>query len=300
MADADPIARQGASDDGEPGRYPKPSWAPVRVTGLTDIIRIQSGLKHALALRKDGTVWGWGTRDEGVLGDDSKPTTPGAFHPVTALAPIQVPGLSDITQVAAGPTHNLALRRDGRVVAWGANRYGQLGIGTRNPSWTPVEVPGLDHVVAIACGENISVALRDDGTVWQWGSNEATMMGGDGSISPDDPGGSVLVPMHMKGIVGAKSIGAGAGNIAALLGDGTIRTLGFDGFGQMGIGGEEGLYYATPQKPALSNVAALYITESRAFAVRADGTFWTWGYFHVGGQGILGKNRTVPTKLELP
>ena len=126
------------------------------------------------------------------------------------------------------------------------------------------------------------------------------MMGGDGSISPDDPGGSVLVPMHMKGIVGAKSIGAGAGNVAALLGHGTIRTLGFDGSGQMGIGGEEGLYYAEPQKPALSNVVALYITEGRAFAVRADGTFWTWGSFHGRGQGILGKNRTVPTKLELP
>ena len=39
------------------GTYPKPSVAPVRVTGLADIIEIEGGRKHAVALRRDGTVW---------------------------------------------------------------------------------------------------------------------------------------------------------------------------------------------------------------------------------------------------
>ena len=60
--------------NGELGRYPKPSITPVRVTGLTDIIQIEAGAKHGLALRKDGTVWAWGTRDEGAIGDGQPKT----------------------------------------------------------------------------------------------------------------------------------------------------------------------------------------------------------------------------------
>lgn len=54
--------------------------------------------------------------------------------------------------------HNLALRDDGTVRAWGPNWSGQTS------------VPGdLGHVVAIAAGWQYSLALRDDGTVRGWG-----------------------------------------------------------------------------------------------------------------------------------
>jgi hypothetical protein len=44
----------GAS--GQLGTYPKPSPTPVAVTGLTGVIQIAAGTKHAVALRNDGTV----------------------------------------------------------------------------------------------------------------------------------------------------------------------------------------------------------------------------------------------------
>jgi alpha-tubulin suppressor-like RCC1 family protein len=81
----------GAS--GELGIYPKPPTTPVRVTGLANIIQIEAGRKHAVALRKDGTVWAWGTRDNGALGD-GKPTT---LRPLRAIEPTRVPGLEGIT-----------------------------------------------------------------------------------------------------------------------------------------------------------------------------------------------------------
>ena len=36
------------------------------------------------------------------------------------------PGLQDVTAIAAGGYHSLALRADGTVVAWGSNSSGQL------------------------------------------------------------------------------------------------------------------------------------------------------------------------------
>ena len=60
----------GPSGSNRPlGTYPKPSVTPVRVTDLADIIAIEAGRKHAIALRKDGTVWAWGVRDDGAIGD---------------------------------------------------------------------------------------------------------------------------------------------------------------------------------------------------------------------------------------
>jgi len=289
--------------NGELGRYPKPSSTPVRVTGLVDIIQIDAGARHALALRKDGTVWAWGTREEGALGDDSKPTGR-VLRTVSALAPVEVPGLEGITQIAAGRTHNLALRCDGRVMSWGTNRDGELGIGTRVTGWRPAEVTGLDRVVAIDAGSGaahgVSGAIRDDGTVWLWGSNASAMFGnGEGPLSPDDPGGRNLLPVPVKGVTGAKSLSIGEGHVAVLLGDGTLRLWGHDGWGQIGVG-TNGAYHERPTKvTAIANVAAVYLGGTHSFAVRSDGSFWIWGSGYLG-QGILGKNLFVPTRLDLP
>jgi alpha-tubulin suppressor-like RCC1 family protein len=309
------VVAWGGNDEGQLGNgargangvlgiYPKPSVTPVRVTGLTDIIEIEAGRKHALALRKDGTVWAWGTRDDGALGGgDAKPA--GNLRVVSALAPVVVPGLEGITQIAAGRSHNLALRRDGHVMSWGANNSGELGVGTRVTGWTPAEVTGLDRVVAIAAGSasvhGVSGALRDDGAVWVWGSNLSGMMGnGEGPMSPDDPGGRNLLPVPVKGVAGAKRLSIGAGHVAAILGDGSLRMWGHDGHGQIGAGTSGG-YYPKPVKvTALTHVVLVTLGSQRSYAVRADGTFWIWGFGHYPAQGILAKNLRVPTRLDLP
>lgn len=288
---------------GELGRYPKPTITPVRVTGLTNIIQIEAGAKHAVALRMDGTVWAWGTRDDGAIGDGQ----PKTLRPVMAIGPTQVPGLQGITQIAATRHHNLALRADGKVMAWGLNRDGQLGNGTRDNGWTPAEVTGLDHIVAIAAGvasfagNCFSGAVRDDGTVWTWGSGVAAVMGnGTGNPSPDDPGGRNLLPLKVPGLTNAKTLSLGMGHAAALLGDGTLRMWGFDGFGQIGVGTAGGYYPKPVITRGITNVALVYLASSRSFAVRKDGSLWIWGYGSSGGQGVVGKNLHVPTLLELP
>jgi alpha-tubulin suppressor-like RCC1 family protein len=57
------------------------------VVGLSDVVAISMGarLGHALALRRDGTVWAWGYNNAGQLGDGSTSAR---------LAPVQVTGLN--------------------------------------------------------------------------------------------------------------------------------------------------------------------------------------------------------------
>jgi Regulator of chromosome condensation (RCC1) repeat len=61
---------------------------------------------HGLEVRSDGIVWAWGDNRAGQLGDGT--TT-------TGLAPVQVTGLTGVTQVAGGCVHSPALRSDGTV-----------------------------------------------------------------------------------------------------------------------------------------------------------------------------------------
>ena len=296
----------GPSGSNRPlGTYPKPSVTPVRVTDLADIIAIEAGRKHAIALRKDGTVWAWGVRDDGAVGDgDAKPA--GSLRVLSATAPVAVRGLTGVTQIAAGPTHNLALTREGKVFSWGSNSTGELGVGTRVTGWTPAEVTGLANVVAIAAGSGqntygVSAAVRSDGTLWVWGSGSSAQMGnGVRNPSPDDPGGRNLLPLQVKGIAGAKAAAVGAGHIAALMNDGSVRAWGMNGYGELGLGATSS-YEAVPVKvPGISNVATLRLGGYNSYAIRSDGSLWIWGFASSSGRGILSRHLAAPTRLDLP
>ena len=76
----------------------------------------------------DGTVWSWGSFP---LGDGTTNNS---------SIPIQVSGLTDITMIAAGWSHSLALAFDGTVWSWGVNSDGQLGNRPNTNNYIPVQV----------------------------------------------------------------------------------------------------------------------------------------------------------------
>lgn len=49
---------------------------PVQIKGLTNVAGIAAGMWHALALKKDGTVWAWGRNYYGALGDGTETGRP--------------------------------------------------------------------------------------------------------------------------------------------------------------------------------------------------------------------------------
>ena len=88
---------------------------------------------HSLALESTGRMLAWGDNGYGQLGNATN---------TTSLVPIQVhlPAGTTVTQIAGGDEHSLALTDAGQILAWGYNRYGQLGDGTTTNSNLPVEV----------------------------------------------------------------------------------------------------------------------------------------------------------------
>ena len=118
--------------------------------------------------------------ETGQLGDGSTEYTD---------APVAVSGLSEVTQVAAGGDNSLAVLKNGKVMAWGANGDGQLGDGTTTVSDVPVAVSGISEATAVAGSERSSFALLKDGSVMAWGENEdegAAGELGDGTETSSD------------------------------------------------------------------------------------------------------------------
>jgi hypothetical protein len=124
---------------------------PVQVSGLSEVTAIAGGFSYGLAVRTDGTVWGWGLNNYGQLGNGTTTNT---------STPVQVSGLCGSTAIAAGAFHSVALCSDGSVWAWGLNGYGQLGNSTTTNASTPVQVSGLSGATAITAGYWFSLALR--------------------------------------------------------------------------------------------------------------------------------------------
>jgi len=209
-----------------------------------------------------------------------------------------VVGLSGVDVMVAGATgsHNIALKTDGTVLAWGFNLSGQLGDGTTATKFTPVQVSGFgvnSGVVAVAAGGSHSLALKADGTALSWGANTNGQLGNGGT-------GQRTTPGPVTSLNGITAIAAGTSFSLALGFDGSVWAWGLNGSGQLGDGT---LLQRTTPVPvsglgAGSGVIAIAAGNTHAMAMKSDGTVWTWGSNTNGQLGDASQlQRTAPVQV---
>jgi len=255
------------------------SNVPVQATGLTGAVAIAGGSDHTLALRSDGTVWVWGNNSFGQIGDGTKNNEYSKNDPENdQLTPFQVPGLSGVRAVAASRGHNLVLKNDGTVWAWGRNDLGQLGDGTNQERFTPVQVLGPDgsgpltDITMIAAGGSYggsSAAVRTDGALFLWGDNYNGQLG-DGSDAER------LLPGTVPGLDGVKAVAIGGQHVIALKLDGTVWAWGYNNDYQLGTGSGDDQKRPV-QVPELAGIRAIYAGTAHNAAIGENGTVWIWG-----------------------
>ena len=255
----------------------------ARFAIISQVVKIAAGNDFSLAQRADGTVWAWGRGDSGQMGNGT--TTANNYKP------LQVPGLTGVTAIAAGYSHCLAVKADGTVWAWGTNTSGELGNGTTTASTTPVQVSGLTDIVAVVAAKfsgDYSLALKKDGTVWGWGENGSGQLG-NGTTA------NTSTPVQMAALTNVIAIASVSCGNLALKSDGTVWVCGYNSYGSLG-----GSSPTVPsQISALSNVTAIGGGNQFSLALKGDGTVWTFGYNNAGqlGQGTIdSSSHATPTK----
>ncbi len=193
--------------------------------------------------------------------------------------------LSEVTAIAAGFMHTVALRSDSTVVAWGRNDDGQTTVPA-----------GLSGVTAIAAGDYQTVALKNDGTVVAWGYSETAVPSGLSGVTAIAAG--VVHTMALKsdgtmvawgyngqgqttipaGLSGVAAVAAGERHTVALKSDGMVVAWGGNDDGQ------------TTVPAGLSGVTAIAAGDYHTTALKNDGTVVAWGK-NTNGQ------TTVPADL---
>ena len=160
----------GSNVEGELAMSGPAQPTPTRVPDFGGAIAITS----TCALLASGKVACWGPNEYNQLGV------------VVAGAPYRghpelVPGVDGAVQISSGDSHDCALLSSSKVMCWGDNEFGQLGVGHVSPNEPPTLVPGLDHVVEVSAGNDFTCAARDDGALFCWGLNKTGQLG-DGTI----------------------------------------------------------------------------------------------------------------------
>lgn len=158
---------------------------PVNVPGLPPIVDVAAGSANTCAVAGDGSVWCWGSNELGESGTGD-PMSPRVVHPAA-----QVPLPGKALRVVAGIT-SCAMLEHGSVYCWGANQYGELGIGEMykssppaNGTATPMEVKLSVAAVSIASTTNHICIASDSDAVWCWGYNASGELG-NGTITEID------------------------------------------------------------------------------------------------------------------
>jgi len=243
---------------------------PTPVLDVTEAVQVASIGDHALALTRRGTVWAWGHNNEGQLGIGDMPVIDFRTRSPSAMNflpfPMTIPGLTDVTAIAAGASHSLALLKDGTVRAWGMNRWGQLGDGTTVRRLAPIAVAGVRNAVAIGAGTWNSAALLADGTMMTWGFGTGFL--GRPGFRPD---AAHPVPALVPGVSGIRAFSAGLHFVLAVTQKDTVVSWGTEIYGEIGHRG--GMPAPVAGLSGVRSVAAREVS----FAVLADDTIMTWG-----------------------
>ena len=283
----------GSNNFGELGKgTTSDSSTPAKLSSISGVNAVTGGNDHMVALKTDGTVWAWGYNYHGELGNGTKTGNTANSTPGQVLTAASTP-LTGITAVRGGFWHNLALKSDGTVWAWGNNDYGQLGNGSVTPSYGGVayaaQVTGLSNVVAIAAGHWHSVAVKSDGSVWTWGLTSTSWDANRNGQLGDGTTTTRLTPVRVLGVggvgylSGVAKVAAGASFTLALKSDGTVYGWGTNLEGELGNGNKT--TSLTPVQAGVSNITDLAAGYWLSLALKSDGTVWAWGQNDMGQLG---------------
>lgn len=203
---------------------------PTLVGADKNCAQVSFGDRHAIAIKTDGSLWGWGENTWGQIGDGTKNDLP---------TPTRIGTETDWKLVKASGSFNMALKTDGTLWAWGNNSSGELGIGTTVTQFRPSQIGTDKNWMSIDCnqdkGKGFAMAIKTDGALWAWGANEYGQLG-DGTTN------NRLLPIQVGSDTDWMKVVCGDNFVYAIKKDGTLWSWGSNESGQLGYGDLSGSY----------------------------------------------------------
>lgn len=249
------------------------------------VIHGRGNVYAALALDKNGTVWGWGQNGFGQLGDNSF---------TQRCTPVSVGGAKKtFCDIGVGENHSIAVDKNGRTWCWGWNRYGQLGDNTNQICGTPMSIAGT---VRTFCKINAGTydtasgyrshghAIDKNGILWGWGYNQAGQLGDNTTTDKYSP----------IGLSGATktfcAVAVGLSFSAALDKNGRAWAWGANAAGQLGDNTIVSKRTPVSILGAVKTFCQIAVKQQTVRAIDKYGQVWAWGQ---NATGQIGDNSIV-------
>ena len=180
--------------------------------------------------------------------------------------------------ITAGDRHNIAIKTDGTLWAWGRNTNGQLGDGTNIDKNTPTQIGTDSNWVTAAAGNNFSYAIKQDGTMYAWGNNNKGQLS-NGTLTARN------TPLQVGTESNWYRVACSFDYVIAQKSDNSFWGCGYNTFVQLGQGNQ-----TDPNTQFLSvNISGAFISfqtgNRHTVLLKEDHTFWCWGS---GGFGQFG------------
>ena len=232
-----------------------------------------AAFSDSISIKTDGTLWSWGKNFAGRLG---------LGDTTNRSSPVQVGSSSDWSIIKSqyesqyGPS--AAIKTDGTLWTWGSNIVGALGHGDTTDRSSPTQVGALTNWSQVTISHISMLAVKTDGTLWSWGQNYFGNLGLGNATNYSSP-------KQVGALTNWISI-SGALNPVSIKANGTLWIWGRGLYGSTGQGNTSDLNSPT-QLGALTNWA--YATSGRqgqTYAIKTDGTLWSWGKNYSGSLGL--------------
>jgi len=246
-------------------------------SGATNWSSVNARSDFSVAIKANGTLWGWGDNYFGQLGDGTK---------VSRLNPTQESsGSMNWAHVNAGEWHTAAIKNDGSLWTWGRNTYGTLGDGTIADKVDPTqESSGATNWSSVSAGDKHTVGIKADGSLWSWGDNSFGQLGDGTTKAKHNPTQESSLSMLWS------HVSAGSDFTIGIKSNGTLWSWGDNSRGQLGNGITTDVLHPTQERSGASNWSSISVGLEHTSAIKSDGTLWSWGN---NARGQLGDGVSV-------
>ena len=242
---------------------------------------------NGYAIKKDGTLWGWGDNTYSQLLASKK----------IVMVPTQIGTDNNWVKVVSGENNAIGLKKDGTLWAWGSNIYNDLGLPKGSPKIikTPTQIGTDNDWKDVIILSRRTYAFKKDGSVWGCGSNNGNFLFGK-----DDPQASEVIydltkldygtaPVAIEGYANGTIVGYGSSESMNEIKIWGINEDGFlgDGKGVIFRGYYENIPWTstpiTPLLPEGKKYKKITAGEAYAIVITTEGEMYAWGR-NKGGQ----------------
>jgi alpha-tubulin suppressor-like RCC1 family protein len=259
---------------------------PTQIGTATDWVKIAANqASHTIAIKSNGTLWGWGLNQSGQAGSYLYANMNGY-----TMIPYQIGIDADWNSITTGNKHSMAIKNNGTLWGWGRNEDGQLGIGNYLNKDQPVQVGTDNDWVSVSAGDAHTIAIKQNGSIWAWGRNGDSQLGIGNTVSK-------TIPTRIGTLNAWVKVYAGGAFCMALKNDGTLWAFGNNTLGELGIGNNLDKNIPT-QVGTANNWQKIATGGLHTLAIKNDGSLWSWG---ININGMLGDgtlvNRNYPLQV---